>query len=263
MASRTCAAGAERQEGPRALPFWLGRGVHATNHPLRALRDPTGRMELALQGVFAGNIFDLGSAETAELFASGGAAFASTRTRLLPRPRAAGCEHDEGRWLDRLAQVRHAAIAVTSAWRAAGLGWGGGKGVAAKPCSGPECTHVAAPCHALTTAQGPYRKAILFVDNAGSDIVLGMLPLARELLKQGTRVRGGGCWQQLLPPSMPPCKHCVRHASDEQSCCNWALGPPAKPVAPHVQSVTLHVRVCVPGRPGRQRGLQHQRHHCR
>ncbi|MCC7146371.1 MAG: ATP-dependent RNA helicase HrpA [Phycisphaeraceae bacterium] len=37
--------------------------------------------------------------------------------------------------------------------------------------------------------QGPaYRSAVLFVDNAGPDVVLGMLPLARELLRRGTSV---------------------------------------------------------------------------
>ncbi|KAH7658749.1 type II pantothenate kinase protein [Dioscorea alata] len=34
----------------------------------------------------------------------------------------------------------------------------------------------------------PYKKALLFVDNSGADIILGMLPLARELLRQGTEV---------------------------------------------------------------------------
>ena len=33
-----------------------------------------------------------------------------------------------------------------------------------------------------------YRRALLFVDNAGSDYILGMIPLARELLRQGTDV---------------------------------------------------------------------------
>lgn len=33
-----------------------------------------------------------------------------------------------------------------------------------------------------------YRAAVLFVDNAGPDIVLGMLPLARDLVRRGTRV---------------------------------------------------------------------------
>jgi hypothetical protein len=49
----------------------------------------------------------------------------------------------------------------------------------------------------------PHVKAILFVDNAGADVVLGMIPLARELLKRGTQVAvskqqrlpgGGGGW---------------------------------------------------------------------
>ncbi|WIA22822.1 hypothetical protein OEZ86_009772 [Tetradesmus obliquus] len=34
----------------------------------------------------------------------------------------------------------------------------------------------------------PYRKALLFVDNAGADVLLGMLPFARELTKLGTQV---------------------------------------------------------------------------
>ncbi|CAI5972651.1 unnamed protein product [Closterium sp. NIES-65] len=34
----------------------------------------------------------------------------------------------------------------------------------------------------------PYGKALLFVDNAGADVVLGMLPLAREMLRAGTNV---------------------------------------------------------------------------
>ena len=33
-----------------------------------------------------------------------------------------------------------------------------------------------------------YRKALLFCDNSGADIILGMLPFARELLKRGTSV---------------------------------------------------------------------------
>ncbi|KAJ7558584.1 hypothetical protein O6H91_04G047400 [Diphasiastrum complanatum] len=34
----------------------------------------------------------------------------------------------------------------------------------------------------------PHFRALLFVDNSGADIVLGMLPLARELLRRGTEV---------------------------------------------------------------------------
>ena len=38
------------------------------------------------------------------------------------------------------------------------------------------------------SSYSPYRCAVLFVDNAGSDIVLGMIPLTRELLRRGTGV---------------------------------------------------------------------------
>lgn len=44
-------------------------------------------------------------------------------------------------------------------------------------------------------AVGPWRRAVLFVDNAGADVVLGMLPLARELLLKGAEV--------LPRPSLP------------------------------------------------------------
>ncbi len=40
-------------------------------------------------------------------------------------------------------------------------------------------------------AGGRWRKAALFVDNAGPDVVLGMLPFARVLLKLGAEV---GAW---------------------------------------------------------------------
>ena len=36
--------------------------------------------------------------------------------------------------------------------------------------------------------KSPYKRAIIFVDNAGADVVLGMLPLARELLRTGCEV---------------------------------------------------------------------------
>jgi hypothetical protein len=34
----------------------------------------------------------------------------------------------------------------------------------------------------------PHRAAVLFVDNAGPDVVLGMIPFARDLVQRGTRV---------------------------------------------------------------------------
>lgn len=48
------------------------------------------------------------------------------------------------------------------------------------------------PQHPLPAVGGssssPWRRAVLFLDNAGADVVLGMLPLARELLKMGCEV---------------------------------------------------------------------------
>jgi type II pantothenate kinase len=37
-------------------------------------------------------------------------------------------------------------------------------------------------------AGAPHASAVMFVDNSGADVVLGMLPLARELARRGTRV---------------------------------------------------------------------------
>lgn len=91
-----------------------------------------------MEGIFAGNIFDLGATATAALFEKGASVdFHSIRSKLAPRP-----------WL----------IDDLDAWMNR---WSNG------------------PRH---------QCAILFVDNAGSDIVLGMIPFARELLRQGTSV---------------------------------------------------------------------------
>lgn len=69
-----------------------------------------------------------------------------------------------------------------------------------QPC--PHPVHWAPPClqavddlGALLArfASGPaHSKAVLFCDNAGADVLLGMLPLGRELLKRGTGA--AGCW---------------------------------------------------------------------
>ncbi len=34
----------------------------------------------------------------------------------------------------------------------------------------------------------PFRRVLMFVDNSGADIVLGQLPIARELLRCGCEV---------------------------------------------------------------------------
>lgn len=103
---------------------------------LDAISDSEARMQSCIQGVFAGNIFDLGAADTANMFDSGQMSFSKTKTALLPRP-----------WL-----VDHLDAFLQS--------------IHLSPCT----------------------KAVMFVDNAGADVVLGMLPLARELIKRGSGV---------------------------------------------------------------------------
>eukprot|EP00752_Nemacystus_decipiens_P016063 g14359.t1 len=97
---------------------------------------PEQRNQLMIEGVFAGNIFDMGAEHTQKMFEEGTVEFASVRAKLKPRP-----------W-------RYDAMDALSA----------------------------------RLADKPYQAAILFVDNAGPDVVLGMIPLARHLLQQGTTV---------------------------------------------------------------------------
>lgn len=57
-------------------------------------------------------------------------------------------------------------------------------------CGARSHLDVAPSCWATAgVAVSPWRRAILFVDNAGADVVLGMVPLARELLRMGAEVR--------------------------------------------------------------------------
>lgn len=93
---------------------------------------------LAVEGVFAGNIFDLGIMATAKRFSSGSVDFIKVRGEVAAnRP-----------WL---------------------------------------VDHFDAFAEKLLVGKG-YKKAVIFVDNAGSDCVLGILPLARLLAKRGTQV---------------------------------------------------------------------------
>lgn len=90
-----------------------------------------------LEGVFAGNIFDLGSDATTARFLDGGPDFFAVRSMLKPRP-----------WL----------IDDCDA-------------LLARLVDGP-----------------PYRKMVYFIDNAGSDFLLGALPMMRWMAKRGTHI---------------------------------------------------------------------------
>ncbi|GLT96603.1 hypothetical protein SLE2022_142130 [Rubroshorea leprosula] len=101
-----------------------------------AIDDEGKRVENLVRGIFAGNIFDLGSAQLAEVFSRDGMSFLASCQNLVPRP-----------WvIDDLDTFK-------TKW-----------------------------------SKNPWKKAVIFVDNSGADIILGILPFARELLQRGTQV---------------------------------------------------------------------------
>ena len=88
-------------------------------------------------GIFAGNIFDMGAEATAKQFLAGSPDFFKIRQSLAPRP-----------WLIDDYDT-----------------------ISARFLSG-----------------APHRKCIFFIDNAGSDFLLGALPMIRWLARRGTEV---------------------------------------------------------------------------
>lgn len=108
----------------------------------RTIQNDEQALLLLVEGLFAGNIFDMGTAATARRFSEQSVDFIATRDAL------------EGKrpWL-----VDHFELFARRA-----LGRDG------KP--------------------GGYRKIVFFLDNAGSDCILGVLPFARWLGQRGTTV---------------------------------------------------------------------------
>ncbi|MCA9254412.1 MAG: DUF89 family protein [Phycisphaerales bacterium] len=94
--------------------------------------------ERLARGLFAGNLFDMGSKAAVDAFAEKDHGFLEARRRVRPRP-----------------------------WPYEGL---------------------AAWTHRLGGGSPPYRRALIFVDNAGPDIVLGVIPFARDLARRGVDV---------------------------------------------------------------------------
>ncbi|TXG65054.1 hypothetical protein EZV62_012048 [Acer yangbiense] len=104
-----------------------------------AIEDPGKRIENLIRGIFAGNIFDLGSAQLAEVFSRDGMSFLASCQNIVPRPWVIDdLDAFKGKW-------------GKKTWKKAS-------------------------------------SAVIFVDNSGADIILGILPFARELLRQGTTV---------------------------------------------------------------------------
>lgn len=117
-----------------------------------------------IEGIFAGNIFDLGVGPTLELFKTGKLDFYNSRDKLKPRPWHVDClELWQDRWFN----------------------------------------------------HPPHRCALLFVDNAGVDIVLGMIPFARCLLQRGTDV--------ILSANSSPSLNDITHSELESLVCEIAL----------------------------------------
>ncbi|EFJ47392.1 hypothetical protein VOLCADRAFT_61514, partial [Volvox carteri f. nagariensis] len=109
------------------------------------------RLLSLVEGVLAANIFDWGSQACVALYRNGTILdiYRSARLRLSKRPWAQEEEEEKGERKDGAAAV-------------------------AKPPPPPP--------------PPPYRRVMMFVDNSGADIVLGMLPFAREMLKLGCEV---------------------------------------------------------------------------
>ncbi|XP_070042870.1 damage-control phosphatase At2g17340-like [Nicotiana tomentosiformis] len=101
-----------------------------------AIKDEAKRVKNLVRGIFAGNIFDLGSAKLAELFSEDGMSFLASCQNLVPRP-----------WV-----IDDMDTFITK--------W----------------------------SKKTWKKAVIFVDNSGADIILGILPFARELLRHGAQV---------------------------------------------------------------------------
>uniref|UniRef100_A0A1J3ITC0 Damage-control phosphatase ARMT1-like metal-binding domain-containing protein n=2 Tax=Noccaea caerulescens TaxID=107243 RepID=A0A1J3ITC0_NOCCA len=102
-----------------------------------AIEDEGKRLENLVRGIFAGNIFDLGSAQLAEVFSRGdGISFLASSQNLVPRPWVIDdLDNFQANWIKKR-----------------------------------------------------WKKAVIFVDNSGADIVLGILPFAREMLRRGMQV---------------------------------------------------------------------------
>jgi type II pantothenate kinase len=154
---------AENARAAAALPSVLAE--------IDAIAEPAARVLQLVRGAFAGNIFDLGASKSAALFADGGGTFHDVRDReLKPRP---WCVDDFD--------------AFAARWLAAGSRESD-EGQRSAAAADPKPVSEAAPRTKTTPLASPWRKCVVFVDNAGADVALGMLPFARELARGGCAV---------------------------------------------------------------------------
>lgn len=115
--------------------------------------DPPARLLSLVEGALAANIFDWGAKACVDLYHTATILdmYRDARGRLSTRPwRVDDFNEFAESWLAKYAPVE---VGPT------GDGW-----------------------------KSPYRRTMIFVDNAGADVVLGVLPIARELLRGGGEV---------------------------------------------------------------------------
>jgi type II pantothenate kinase len=119
---------------------------------LDALEEGERRLLALVEGVLAGNIFDWGSQSCVDLYKNGTILEIYRNVRSsIARPWAVDC-------FDKLNEK---------------MSWTFGQSDKTDSCFG---------------TFHKYHKALLFCDNSGADVVLGMIPFARELLRHGTDV---------------------------------------------------------------------------
>ncbi|KAL5976903.1 hypothetical protein ACLOJK_021239 [Asimina triloba] len=126
-----------------------------------AIEDDVKRMENLIRGILAGNIFDLGSAQLAEVFAKDGMSFLASCQGLVDRPWVIDdLDYLKLKW-------------SRKSWKKAS------DDLSMNPLSLPAL---------IFNTKTLISFAVIFVDNSGADIILGILPFARELLRRGTQV---------------------------------------------------------------------------
>jgi uncharacterized protein with ATP-grasp and redox domains len=125
---------AKARENEASLPLYPKVVSELDSHD-----DPREALLLATEGIFAGNIFDLGAGPTTKMFAENSPDFFAVRDGLDgKRP-----------WL---------------------------------------VDHFDAMAERLLAVPKRYHQAMFFCDNAGSDLILGVMPFCRLLAKSGVRV---------------------------------------------------------------------------
>ena len=132
------------------------------------------RIEALIRGVFAGNIFDMGTAATVQHYQKYGMDFFGTRRTLPRRP-----------WLSDTFDLLAARFADNLS---------------------------------------PYKQVLFMVDNAGADLVLGCIPLARQMALWGSRVVIAANDQPSLNDvTLPELKRVLRELSERDSALRRLL----------------------------------------